>query len=160
MHIRPFQESDLETLISLTIETFRPFYEDYLHPLLGDEVFRHQHGEWQQDYRDEVPGLHDPGAGRHVAVAEIDQATAGYVAWKPDERPNSGRIYILAVASSRRRQKVGRDLCLHAIHAMKADGIRVVGVGTGDDAFHASARALYEHLGFTKIPIAGYLKKI
>jgi len=43
---------------------------------------------------------------------------------------------------------------------MKFDGVEVVGIGTGDDAFHAAARALYEDLGFTKIPIAGYLKKI
>jgi ribosomal protein S18 acetylase RimI-like enzyme len=55
---------------------------------------------------------------------------------------------------------VGRQLSLHAIEEMKADGVEVVGIGTGDDAFHAAARGLYEGLGFTKIPIAGYLKKI
>jgi hypothetical protein len=43
---------------------------------------------------------------------------------------------------------------------MKAAGVEVVGIGTGDDAFHAAARSLYESMGFTKIPIAGYLKKI
>ncbi len=55
---------------------------------------------------------------------------------------------------------MGRQLCLHAIDAMKQSGVDVVGIGTGDDAFHSAARALYESLGFTKIPIAGYLKKI
>ncbi len=55
MRIRPFTDSDLPTLIDLTIAAFRPFYEDYVHPLLGDEVFSHQHGQWEQDYRDEVP---------------------------------------------------------------------------------------------------------
>jgi hypothetical protein len=43
---------------------------------------------------------------------------------------------------------------------MRAAGVEVVGIGTGDDAFHAAARALYESLGFTKIPTAAYLKKI
>jgi hypothetical protein len=43
---------------------------------------------------------------------------------------------------------------------MRADGVEVVEVGTGDDAFHAAAQALYESLGFIKIPTAGYLKKI
>jgi ribosomal protein S18 acetylase RimI-like enzyme len=160
MLIRPFAASDLEQLIALTIETFRPFYEDYVHPLLGDEVFRHQHGQWPEDYRLEVPTLHDPPAGRHVAVAEIDGAIAGYVAWMPGERARSGSIWMLAVSSSHRRLEVGRQLCLHAIAAMKASGVEVVGIGTGDDAFHAAARALYEDLGFTKIPIAGYLKQI
>ena len=57
MRIRLFLDSDLQTLIELTIETFRPFYENYMHPLLGDEVFNHQHGQWEQDYRDDVPTL-------------------------------------------------------------------------------------------------------
>ncbi|HEY3261362.1 MAG TPA: hypothetical protein VGJ95_14025 [Pseudonocardiaceae bacterium] len=43
---------------------------------------------------------------------------------------------------------------------MKADGVEFVGIGTGDDAFHAAARALYESLGFIKIPTAAYLKRI
>jgi ribosomal protein S18 acetylase RimI-like enzyme len=160
MHIRPFVESDLQQLIDMTIETFRPFYEGYVHPLLGDEVFRHQHGRWQQDYRDEVPTLHDPAAGRRVAVAQIGGAVAGYVSWKTGEKPNHGQIWLLAVSPPHRRQHVGRQLCLHAIEQMKADSVEVVEIGTGDDAFHAPARALYETLGFTKIPIAGYLKEI
>jgi ribosomal protein S18 acetylase RimI-like enzyme len=160
MYIRPFADSDLQGLIDLTIETFRPFFEDYVHPLLGDDVFQHQHGNWEQDYRDEVPTLHDPGAGCHVAVAQIGEDIAGYVAWKPGARPTSGQVSMLAVSSSHRRRGLGRRLCLHAIHKMKADDVEFVGIGTGDDAFHAAARALYESLGFTKIPIAGYLKKI
>ena len=43
---------------------------------------------------------------------------------------------------------------------MKADGVEVVELGTGEDAFHTPARALYESLGFLKVPIAGYIKKI
>lgn len=160
MHIRPFADSDLPTLIDMTIETFRPFLEGYIQPLLGDDVFRHQHGQWEQDYRDDVPTLHDPEAGRHVAVAQIGEAIAGYVSWKIGEKPNHGEIYLLAVSSPHRRHHVGRRLCLHAIQEMKADDVEVVGIGTGDDPFHTAARALYESLGFTKIPIAGYLKRV
>jgi hypothetical protein len=43
---------------------------------------------------------------------------------------------------------------------MKADGVEFVSIGTVDDAFHAAARTLYESLGFTKIPVAVYLKRI
>jgi hypothetical protein len=43
---------------------------------------------------------------------------------------------------------------------MKAVGVQVVEVGTGGDAFHAGARALYESLGFIKVEIAGYIQKI
>jgi hypothetical protein len=71
-HVSPtLRGSGFQELIDLTIETFRPFYEDCVHPLLGDEVFRHQHGHWEQDYRVEVLARHDPAAGRHLAVAQI-----------------------------------------------------------------------------------------
>lgn len=160
MQIRPFDDADLPGVLDLVIETFRPFYEDYVHPLLGDDVFDHQHGQWEQDYRNDVPTLHDPAAGRHVAVASDDGDLVGCVSWKTDETPRHGQIYLLAVSATHRREQVGRDLCRHAIAAMKEVGVDVVGIGTGDDAFHVAARGLYESLGFTKIPIAGYLKKI
>jgi ribosomal protein S18 acetylase RimI-like enzyme len=158
-YIRPRADSDIPTLVELTIETFRPFYEDYVHVMLGDDLFRHQHGRWEQDYRDEVPALHDPPAGRQVAVAEIAGILVGYVAWRI-ERPAHGEIHLLAVAATDRRQHLGRELCLHAIQTMKTAGVEAVEIGTGGDPFHAPARSLYENLGFTRIPTTAYLKLI
>ncbi len=160
MHIRPFTAADLERLVDLTIETFRPFYEGYVHPLFGDELFRLHHGQWEQDYRDEVPTLHDPSAGRWVAVAEVGDTIAGYVGWKTGGARNHGQIYMLVVGQPYRHQGVGRELCLDAIREMKAGGVEKVGVFTGGDPFHAAARALYQSLGFIEIPIAGYLKMV
>jgi ribosomal protein S18 acetylase RimI-like enzyme len=160
MNIRTMADPDLPTLISMTIETFRPFYEGYVHDLMGDEVFAHQHGDWEQDYRDEVPTLHAPEAGRHVAVCDLDGGIIGYVSWKIGPKARHGEIYVLAVAPEWRGHHVGRQLCDHAIAEMKQAGVDVVGIGTGDDDFHAAARGLYESLGFTKVPIAGYLKRI
>src|SRR5665213_172740 len=56
MKIRLFTDSDLPLLADLTVETFRPFYEDYVRSLLGEESFQHQHGNWKQDYRNPLPG--------------------------------------------------------------------------------------------------------
>lgn len=159
MHIRPFVDADLPALVELTVATFRPFFEGYVAPRFGEELFRLHHGRWRQDYRDELPTLHDPAAGRWIAVAEIGEAIAGLIAWNIGERPDHGRIYLLAVSSPYRRQQVGNRLCVHAIEEMKMNGVEVVEIGTGEDAFHASARALYEDLGFIKVPIAGYIKQ-
>ena len=157
MHIRSYATSDLEQVLDLTIATFGPFYENYVRPLLGEQVFCHQHGQWKQDYREMVPTLHDPAQGRHLALAHLDGALAGYVAWKVEADRRHGALEILAVAAACRRQHVARDLCEHAFQAMRSAGVEVVEVGTGGDAFHTPARGLYESLGFTKIPIAGYL---
>lgn len=90
MIIRPLALTDLDGLIQMTIETFRPFYEDYVHPLYGDIVFEHQHPDWEQDYRDEMPALHEPTAGRHIAVAQVGHVVAGYVSWRTDHKPDHG----------------------------------------------------------------------
>lgn len=112
------------------------------------------------NYATDIPTLDDPEAGRHVAVAEIEGAIVGFVSWKNGAKSNHGEIYLLAVSESYRREYVGRKLCLHAMAEMKRSGVDVVEIDTGGDMFHAPARALYEDLGFTPIPVVAFLKKI
>lgn len=161
MTIRAFDARDLPRLVELTIETFGPFYEDHFRPSVGEVIFAHQHGNWAQDYRDMVPTLHDPAAGRYVAVAEAeDGSIAGYVGYSIDPVRRHGGIGILAVGSEHRRHHTGTALCEHAFADLRARGAEVVGIGTGGDPFHAPARALYESLGCSPVPQMGYLKAL
>lgn len=160
MHIRPFLPADLPRLIDLTIETFGPFYEDSFRPQVGELVFSHQHGSWRNDYRGQVPALHDPNNGKLVAVADIGGTVVGYVAWKVDASRKHGEIDILAVSAENRRHQTGTYLCEHALANMKVSGVEVVALGTGGDRFHAPARSLYESLGFTPFPGFAYFKAI
>jgi ribosomal protein S18 acetylase RimI-like enzyme len=160
MHLRPFDPTDLPELIELTIDTFGPFYEDAFRPAVSEAIFRHQHGNWREDYRAEVPTLHDPDQDKFVAVADHDGAIAGYVGWKVEEAKRHGEVYIVAVAADHRRRGLGTALCEHAFAQMRARGVEVVGIGTGGDAFHAPARALYERLGCTYFPAAIYFKEL
>ena len=160
MLIRPFVPHDLPRLTELTIETFRPFYEDSFRPLVGEVVFANQHGNWRDDYRRQVAGLHDPGQHKYVAVAEAEGDIAGYVAWSADPVRRNGSIEILAVAAGYRRHHAGTALCEHAFGALRALGAEVVVIGTGGDPFHAPARALYETLGCTPLPVAVYYRRL
>ncbi|NJP33935.1 GNAT family N-acetyltransferase [Micromonospora thermarum] len=160
MRIRAFCQDDLTPLTDLTIETFRPFYEDYFRPLVGEVIFANQHGAWRDDYRTQLAGLHAPEEHRHVAVAEIGEAIAGYVAWNVDPTRRDGTVTILAVSAAYRRHHLGTALCEHAFGEMRALGAEVVEIGTGSDPFHAPARALYERLGCTKLPIAVYYRQL
>ncbi|MGN6686739.1 MAG: GNAT family N-acetyltransferase [Actinomycetales bacterium] len=163
MEIRPYQESDLQDVLALTIETFRPFYEQSFPAMVQHEreLIEHQHGQWEQDYRDLVPGLHRPQDGKQVAVAvDGEGGVVGYVAWAPDERPQHAQIVILAVNDAARRGGVGSALMEHAMTELRRAGYRFVGLFTGGDDFHAAARGLYESLGFHRIPIVGYLRSL
>jgi GNAT superfamily N-acetyltransferase len=160
MRIRGYRASDLARLIELTIETFGPFYEDHFRPAVGETVFAHQHGAWREDYRAQVPTLHDPDAHKYVAVAEEDGDLLGYVAWNVAPKRRHGEVEILAVTRAERRSGIGAALCEHAIADMRDRDVEVVAVGTGGDAFHAPARALYSSLGFTEYPVAVFFKQL
>jgi ribosomal protein S18 acetylase RimI-like enzyme len=159
MHIRNFEPADLPALIDLTIEAFRPLFEMDLPAVLDPRVFAHDHGQWEDGYRREVPGLHDPDADRFITVAEGDGRLLGYVGWQvhPD---GSGRLQMVAVHPDVRRRGVGSAVCRAALAYLKDHGVTVVHVGTGGDAFHAPARRLYESLGFSGYPVVDYTRAI
>ena len=162
MNIRPYHPRDLNVLIELTIETFGPFFDNHFRPLAGEVIFQHQHGRWADDYRAQVPALHDPAADKHVAVGETgDGAIAGYVAWQVNPVRRHGDVVILAVAATHRRGHIGTALCEHAFARMTEDDVEVVTIGTGGtDSFHAPARALYESLGCVPVHVAVYFKEL
>jgi ribosomal protein S18 acetylase RimI-like enzyme len=160
MLIRSYVQHDLAQLTELTIDTFRPFYEDSFRPLVGETIFANQHGNWRDDYHQQVAELHDPDNHRYVAIAETGDVLAGYVAWSINPARRNGTITILAVKSEHRREHVGTALCEHAFEAMRQQNAEVVEIGTGGDDFHAPARALYERLGCIQLPVAVYYRKL
>lgn len=162
MHIRDFQPDDLPALIDLTIEAFRPLFEIDLPALLDPAVFAHDHRTWADDYRREVPTFHDPEANRFIVLAEEtegDGSLLGYVGWQvnPD---GSGRLQMVAVHPDARRRGVGTAVCRAALDRLTQRGVTVVHVGTGGDPFHASARRLYESLGFYGYPVMDYTRAL
>jgi ribosomal protein S18 acetylase RimI-like enzyme len=159
MKIRSFRPSDLPHLIDLTIEVFGPFYERSFRSMVPADVYLHHHGSWADDYRTSVPQLHDPSAGKFVAVAADDHdEVLGFVGWEIEAEIRHGTIAMLAVRESARGAGLGRALCQHAVASMHGEGVAFLSVGTGGDWFHAPARALYESLGFHAVPVVYYLR--
>jgi ribosomal protein S18 acetylase RimI-like enzyme len=160
MRIRWFVQNDLTRVTELTIETFGPFYENFFRTIVGDVVFANQHGNWRDNYRTQVAELHEPRKHKYVAVAETDDAIAGYIAWSIDPTRRDGHVTILAIAAEHRRRRFGSALCEHAFDHMRTLGTEVAVIGTGGDPFHAPARALYEQLGCTFLPVAVYYRQL
>jgi ribosomal protein S18 acetylase RimI-like enzyme len=162
MHIRDGQHTDLSALTDLTIAAFAPLFESDLPRLLDPLVYAHDHSDWKDRYRRQVPALLDPGADRFITLAEEAEDSGrplGYVGWQVDA-DGSGRLQLVAVHPGARRRGVGSAVCRAALAQLKQRGVSVVHVGTGGDAFHASARSLYESLGFTGYPVVDYTRAI
>jgi ribosomal protein S18 acetylase RimI-like enzyme len=118
------------------------------------------HGDWREDYHQQVRGLHDPDAHKWVAVAELDGVVVGFVAWQVDPVKRYGQVEFLLVDQRHRRQAIAEQLCAHAFADLRARDIHVVEIGTGGDPFHAPARAFYESLGMTSFPVVYYYKEL
>ena len=118
MRIRGFHDADLPQLIDLTIETFRPLFERHLPEAISPEVLAHDHGDWENDYRHEVPTLHDPEHDRFVILAEEEGRILGYVGWNiaPD---GSGRLEMVAVHPAAQRRGIGNALCRDALDRLR-----------------------------------------
>lgn len=159
MKIRTFQTSDLPVLIDLTIETFRALFEDDLPDLISPDVFAHDHADWKNDYRREVPTLHDPDRNKFVIIAEDEGHILGYLGWNLDPS-GSGRLEMVAVHPRAQRRGVATALCRQAVDELGRHGAAVVHIGTGGDSFHAPARRLYESLGFIGYPVVDYTKAL
>jgi ribosomal protein S18 acetylase RimI-like enzyme len=160
MDVRPYQPADLDRLLELTVATFGPFYEQSFREIVGDTVMANQHGNWREDYRNQWQDLHDPENGKHVAVAEDNGEIVGFIAWTMHLHKRRGEVEIMAVESTHRRHHVATALCEHAFDHQRRHGIEVVSLGTGGDEFHAPARALYESLGMTALPVVVFYKTL
>ena len=73
-----------------------PLFERHLPDLMSPEVFAHDHGDWEDDYRREVPTFHDPARDRFVTLAEEQGRILGYVGWNITEGA-SARLEMVAV---------------------------------------------------------------
>lgn len=160
MDLRSFQPTDLEALITLTIDTFGPFYEESFRSIVGDRIFMHQHGSWKDDYRRDLPTLHDPSNHKHVLVASTAGSIVGYVAWFVEPDKHHGVIDYLTVDKDHRREGVASALYDAAIEAMRQADVEVVALGTGGDAFHQPARAFYESKGMVPVPGVYYFQEL
>lgn len=158
MDMRPFRPTDLGRLLELTIATFAPFHEQTFPGIVGDTVAANQHGNWREDYRNQWQGLYDPENGKYVVVAEDHDEIVGFIAWTMLPEKRNGFVGPLAVASAHRRHHVASALCTYAFDDMRRHSIEVVSVGSGGDDFHAPARALYDSLGMTPLPVVVYYK--
>jgi ribosomal protein S18 acetylase RimI-like enzyme len=81
-------------------------------------------------------------------VVAPDGAVAAYaLAWL-DERNRVGELEPVGVRAEDQRRGLGRAVCLHALHRLRAAGARTAIVGSRGDDRYPGPLALYESIGF------------
>jgi GNAT superfamily N-acetyltransferase len=155
----PFAPSHVEPIVALSLRAWAPVFAK-LEPAVQPYVYRafYPHG-WQVRQEADVRALL-AAEGHHVQVAVDGDAVRGWVGLRLHPEDRMGEIHILAVDPDHQRRGVALALMEHAFAELRAAGMAMVMVETGDDPGHAPSRATYERAGFERWPVARYFREL
>jgi GNAT superfamily N-acetyltransferase len=159
IEIRPFEESDLETIVEFSLRAWEPVFESF-RQVLGDAIFTRLHeADWRTVQAESVRSSCAPSDEPAVFVAVADGRPVGFAAVLLNAfHERMGVVDIIAVDPRYQRRGIAQELMEHSTEHMRAEGMDIAAVGTGGDAGHGPARALYESLGYTALPGVRYLR--
>jgi ribosomal protein S18 acetylase RimI-like enzyme len=154
--IRRFTDSDLDVVVAFSVAAWEAVYASF-ERVMGPDVFPLVYPDWRATQADDVrAACQDPK--NDVWVAVVDRRPVGFVVTQTEREGtvNGGQVYMIAVDPAHQRRGVADMLLSHAVAELRAGGVDVVSIGTGGDAGHAPARALYRKHGFRGLPLAVY----
>jgi ribosomal protein S18 acetylase RimI-like enzyme len=156
--IRPLTPADLEAVVDLSLLAWEPVFVSF-ESVLGSEIFNPLYRpEWRAAQAAGVRRSCLADTGESFVLATADGVVVGFVVLQQDRDESLGVIEMIAVHPEHQRRGHGRILMEFAIQRLRDQGLRLINVGTGGDPGHAPARALYEAVGFTGLPLVNYYR--
>ena len=157
IEVREFGESDLDAIVEFSLRAWEPVF-DSLRDVLGDPIFFRLKPDWKAAQAQEITASCTSGE-RDAFVAVVDGRPVGFATVALDAfNERMGVNEIIGVDPDFQRRGIGTRLTRHALDHMRQRGMDIAAIGTGGDPGHAPARAAYEALGFTPLPVVRYLK--
>jgi ribosomal protein S18 acetylase RimI-like enzyme len=143
--IRDVRDDELDAVADVMVAA----YEEYIPPDAAGEL---------RGYREEIRDVRSRRRHATLIVAEERAHILGAVTYYPDgsREPNAGWprgwavIRLLAVHPDARGRGIGRALTTECIRRARAAGSATIGLHTTE--FMSVARAMYERMGFVRIP--------
>ncbi len=155
--VRPLDATEVEALVALSLRAWEPVFES-MQKVLGEDLFSRLYPDGWRSRQDR--DVREACATKTVFVGVLGGTIAGFVAVDTASDSLEGEIHMIAVGPNHQRQGVGAALFEFAIDQIRSAGLPIARVGTGGDAGHGPARALYERFGFTPLPIFQYFQLV
>ncbi|WP_298046984.1 GNAT family N-acetyltransferase [uncultured Cardiobacterium sp.] len=157
--ILPYRAQDKNAVLALSLRAWQPVFAEMRRAVPAFVYHNFYPAGWEKRQLADLGTFLDEEAER-VWLAWRGGQPVGWVGIRLHPEDNMGEIYVLAVDPACQRQGIGRHLMTHAFAAIRAAGMAMVMVETGDEAGHLPARAAYEAAGFQRWPVARYFKKL
>ena len=156
--IRPYEDSDLDAIVDLSLRAWAPVFES-MRQVLGETIFARLHQPDWTTVQEEAVRATCVSAERDVFVSVVHGLPAGFVAVALNAfHERMGLVDMIAVDPTHQGRGIATRLMEHAVQHMRLRGMDIAAVGTGGDRGHGPARRLYESLGYTALPGVRYLK--
>lgn len=157
--IDSYSPTDRDAVVDLSMRAWAPVFAK-MEPAVPAYVYRafYPNG-WQVRQAADVAAILEQ-EGVSVLVARDGDAIAGWIGFRLHPADSMGEIYILAVDPTAQRSGVASALMDAGTAKMRAAGMAIVMVETGDDPGHAPSRATYESVGFERWPVARYFRQL
>jgi ribosomal protein S18 acetylase RimI-like enzyme len=154
--IRPLTAEDLDAVVDLSLLAWEPVFVSW-QGILGTSIFNLLYRpSWREAQARQVrENCLAVGAESFVLITPSDEVVGFLVLEREGE---DGRVQMIAVHPAHHRRGHARALMEFAVTRLSEQGTLLINVGTGADPAHAPARALYEALGFTGVPLMAYYK--
>lgn len=154
--IRPLTPEDLEAVVDLSLLAWKPVFASFEN-ILGTAIFDQlYHPHWREAQAAEVRKNCLADGAESFVLTTADGVTAGFIVLEQHKNESLGVVEMIAVHPEHQRQRHARALMEFAIQRLRDQGLALINVGTGGDPGHAPARALYEAVGFTGVPLVAY----
>lgn len=154
--IRPLTPSDLEAVVDLSLLAWQQVFVSFEN-ILGEAIFDALYRpHWRAAQAAAVRGNCLAEGAEAFVVTAGDDVAIGFVVLQRDPDASLGVIEMIAVHPDHQRRGHARALMMFAIQRLRDEGLGLINVGTGGDPAHAPARALYEAVGFTGVPLVNY----
>lgn len=156
--IRSYEDGDLEAIVDLSLRAWEPVFES-MRAVLGDAIFARLHQpEWRRVQAEAVRAS-CTSEDQDAFVAVVDGRPVGFATVALNAfHERMGVVDMIAVDPAYQGRGIGTQLMDRSTEHMREHGMDIAAVGTGGDAGHAPARALYESLGYTALPGVRYLR--
>ena len=154
--IRPLTPADLEAVVDLSLLAWEPVFASF-QTILGEAIFDALYRpHWRAAQADAVRRNCLAEHAESFVVTSADDVAIGFAVLQQDPGESLGVIEMIAVHPDHQRRGHARALMVFAIQRLRDEGLELINVGTGGDPAHAPARALYEAVGFTGVPLVNY----
>lgn len=147
--IRLLRPGDLLRLQEIREAAFAPVFASF-REIQGETVARHALAGAEAEQAALLSELCNPRSPAVVLIGEAEDRVVGFVSYTIKTERQFGEIGLNAVDPDVAGQGIGTQLYREALGRMKAEGVKVVEVGTGGDPSHAPARRAYQKVGFTR----------